>query len=46
MDNLIYISFVLISIFFFIVIGEIFKLKKDVRKLDKITSHLIKEVKK
>ena len=42
MNNL-YVLFILLFIFFMIVIGEIFKMKKEIVKLDKIISHLLKE---
>ena len=41
MSSIINISIALVVIFFFIAIGEIFKLKKEVRKLNKIVQHLL-----
>jgi len=46
MGSSFYIAVILISISSFITIGEIFKLKKEVRKLNKITKHLIEKKKK
>ena len=46
MGDSFYIAVVLMLLSFFIAIGEIFKLKKEVRKLNKITKHLIEKKKK
>tara|TARA_B110000014_G_scaffold249238_1_gene224351 strand:- start:600 stop:737 length:138 start_codon:yes stop_codon:yes gene_type:complete len=42
MNNLYLILFFLL-VFFMLCIGEIFKLKKEVRKLNKIAKHLLKK---
>tara|TARA_B100001094_G_C18094079_1_gene752052 strand:- start:259 stop:405 length:147 start_codon:yes stop_codon:yes gene_type:complete len=44
MSNL-YILLILLFFFFLIVIGEIFKIKKDVTKLNRLITLLIKEKK-
>tara|TARA_Y100000994_G_C15446554_1_gene340712 strand:+ start:438 stop:584 length:147 start_codon:yes stop_codon:yes gene_type:complete len=44
MSNL-YILLILLFIFFLVVIGEIFKIKKDITKLNRMISLIIKEKK-
>ena len=41
MGNIVNIVMILMAIFFLVVIGEIFKLKKEVRKLNSITKNLL-----
>tara|TARA_B100000676_G_scaffold292912_1_gene329068 strand:+ start:832 stop:972 length:141 start_codon:yes stop_codon:yes gene_type:complete len=45
MSNL-YILLLLLFVFFLIVIGEVFKIKKDVARLNRMIALLIKEKKK
>ena len=41
-----YIILILLFIFFMFIIGEIFKMKKEIRKLNKALDYFIKERKK
>ena len=45
MNNL-YLVIFFLFIFFMLCIGEIFKLKKEVRKLNKIVEHLLNKIDK
>jgi len=45
MNNL-YLVIFFLFIFFMLCIGEIFKLKKEVRKLNKIVKHLLNKIDK
>ena len=38
-----YILFILLFMFFMLIIGEIFKIKKEIRKLNKALDYLLKE---
>jgi len=40
-----YVLLILLFVFFMILSGEIFKMKKDIRKLNKIIEHLLKDKK-
>ena len=46
MDNMVNIVMILMVIFFLVVISEIFKLKKEVRKLNNITKNILDKEKK
>ena len=46
MDNIVNMGMILMAIFFLVVIGEIFKLKKEVRKLNNITKNILDKEKK
>tara|TARA_B100000959_G_scaffold146533_1_gene153853 strand:+ start:343 stop:483 length:141 start_codon:yes stop_codon:yes gene_type:complete len=46
MDNIANMVIILMTIFFLVVIGEIFKLKKEVRKLNNITKNMLDKEKK
>ena len=41
--NTLYILLILLFVFFMIFSGEIFKMKKEIRKLNKILEHLLKQ---
>ena len=45
MENFVNMVIILMIIFFLVVIGEIFKLKKEVRKLNNITKNILNKEK-
>jgi len=44
MNNL-YLLLILLFIFFMLIIGQIFKIKKEIRKLSNIVEHLLNKIK-